>query len=140
MAGPATHVLDRLRGMMELWGGDQHAATARLLDGAAALINRFPEQAVTLAFMAVEGALCSDRTDGALRAARLAPWLQPLGAGDADLVPQDVHRRPRRGDRGEGTPRPAWSALPFCSGLQPPSRWFRLRLSLRLVSRGPAAP
>ncbi|MFI9583912.1 helix-turn-helix transcriptional regulator [Streptomyces sp. NPDC052236] len=63
--------LDRLRGMMELWGGDQQAAAARLLASAGALADRSPEKVVTLAFMAVDGALRADLTDEALRAARL---------------------------------------------------------------------
>jgi hypothetical protein len=57
--------------MMELWGGDQQAAVARLSDSAVALAGRSPDKAVTLAFMAVDGALRADRTDHALRAARL---------------------------------------------------------------------
>ncbi|GAA4547096.1 AAA family ATPase [Streptomyces collinus] len=92
--------LDRLRGMMELWGGDQQAATARLLDSAAALINHSPGQAVTLAFMAVDGALRSDRTDEALRAARLieaAGGEDPGYARYGSWLADAVAGRPRDG-------------------------------------------
>ncbi|MFP3986153.1 LuxR C-terminal-related transcriptional regulator [Streptomyces sp. E11-3] len=71
--------LVRLQGMMELWGGEQEAAVARLLHGAELLAGRSRDRAVALAFMAVDGALRADQLDEALRAAE-----QIETAGDHD--------------------------------------------------------
>lgn len=59
----------RLRGMMELWGGEQRTAVGRLLDSAESMADVSTEGAVSLSFMAVDGALRADLDDEALRAA-----------------------------------------------------------------------
>lgn len=62
--------MTRLRGMVELWAGDQEAAVTRLLHSAEMMAEVSAEGAAALSFMAVDGALRADLDDAALQAAR----------------------------------------------------------------------
>jgi DNA-binding CsgD family transcriptional regulator len=94
----------RLQGMLELWGGDQEAAVARLLHGAELLgqaeAQGHPERPVALSFMAVDAALRADRVDEALRA---TARIEAAGAHDPGYarygrwLAESLADRPRHG-------------------------------------------
>lgn len=121
----------RLQGMMELWGGDQEAAVARLLHGAELLTERHTEQtehtehterAVALSFMAVDGALRADLMDEAQRAAaqiEAASTRDPGYAGYGRWLAEALADRPRH----ELSPWQLFEAAPESLARDGANRW-----------------